>query len=78
MGRIRMKSFIDSLTTQEKKVLDRIQAKFKKLTNLTEAAFDFDNNYKVLSLSVELAEAHGVDESKIIKSTAALDDFMLA
>lgn len=74
----RMKSFIDSLTAQEKKVLDRIQAKFKKLTNLTEAAFDFDNNYKVLSLSVELAEAHGVDESKIIKSTAALDDFMLA
>ncbi|CAH6897325.1 conserved hypothetical protein [Vibrio chagasii] len=74
----RMKSFTDSLTAQEKKVLDRIQAKFKKLTNLTEAAFDFDNNYKVLSLSIELAEEHGVDESKIIKSTTALDDFMLA
>ncbi|MEZ9922367.1 hypothetical protein AB4342_19845, partial [Vibrio breoganii] len=69
--------FTDSLTDQERKVLDSIEAQFKKLTNLTEAAFDFDNNYQVLNLSVELAEAHGVDESKIIKSTAELDDFML-
>ncbi|MEZ8968094.1 hypothetical protein FCV82_02210 [Vibrio breoganii] len=73
----RMKLFTDSLTDQERKVLDSIEAQFKKLTNLTEAAFDFDNNYQVLNLSVELAEAHGVDESKIIKSTAELDDFML-
>ncbi|WP_210455651.1 hypothetical protein [Vibrio crassostreae] len=74
----RMKSFTDSLTAQERKIFDSIEVKFKKLTNLTEAAFDFDNNYQLLNLSVELAEAHGVDESNIIRSTAVLDDFMLA
>ncbi|MGX9522816.1 hypothetical protein ACWX0P_29240 [Vibrio mediterranei] len=73
----RMKSFTDSLTAQERKVLNSIEAKFTKLTNLTEAAFDFDNNYKMLDLSIELAQAHGVDENKIIKSTTELDAFML-
>lgn len=73
----RMKSFADSLTAQERKVLNSIEAKFTKLTSLTEAAFDFDNNYKMLDLSIELAQAHGVDENKIIKSTTELDAFML-
>lgn len=73
----RMKSFTDALTAQERKVLNSIEAKFAKLTSLTEAAFDFDNNLKMLNLSIELAQAHGVDENKIIKSTTELDAFML-
>lgn len=53
-----------------------IEAEFKKLGDLTEAAFKLKNNQGLIQLSVELAEAHNVSPNKLIKNIDELDDFM--
>ena len=73
----KMKEFTENLNEQEKKALHNIEAKYTHLSNITTAAFNFENNKTLLNLSIELAREHNVPEKMIIKSTLELDDFMM-
>lgn len=70
-----MRSFCSNLDEASQAVIDDITAKFDALGKLTEAAFDFDNNFVLAS--IDLAREHGVEEALIIKNRNELDDFML-
>ena len=60
-------------------VAAKIMLEYSRLGDLTKAAFDSTKNVALrLQASVELAEAHGVPQSKIIRSITDLDAFMLS
>ena len=61
-----------------REVIAKIIAEFERLSDLTKAAFDCTKNTTLrLQASVELAEAHGVSQTKIIHTLDELDAFML-
>lgn len=62
-----------------KAVVANLMTKYEKLGNLAEAAFDPKLNLELrLQASIELAEAYGVPDSKIIHNVDELDSFMLS
>ena len=58
-------------------VIEKINQEFDRLGDLTKAAFDLENNTRLLESSLALATAYNVDESKLIHSDKELDSFML-
>ena len=74
----RSESFIADLDQKYRHVVEHIMIQFKLLGDLTTAAFDFELNVSLLSRSVELAQAYGVAEDKILKSVAEVDDDFLS
>lgn len=77
MVREEIDAYLQILDKKYKAVVDEISNDFSNLGELTEAAFDTTNNLKALKMSVDLAIAYGVEESRILKSTADVDSFML-
>jgi hypothetical protein len=74
----RMDEFARRLNALEQQVLNRILSEFAALGELTAAAFNVENNRQLLEASITLAQAHGVDDDKIIKNADDLDAFMTA
>ncbi|MDQ2257389.1 hypothetical protein [Enterobacter soli] len=74
----RMDEFSRRLDAIEQQVLNRILSEFAALGELTKAAFNVENNRQLLEASITLAQAHGVDDDKIIKNADDLDAFMTA
>ncbi|HIF9126990.1 TPA: hypothetical protein ACX6O5_003445 [Photobacterium damselae] len=67
------------LDIASKQALTKINAEFDRLGELTKAAFDFENNLRgAVESSILLAEHYGVEDSKIIRNTNDLDNFMLS
>ena len=58
-------------------LVQRLGASFDELERLAAAAFDSENNTALLKASVEFAEAVGVPEENILRTTADVDDLML-
>ena len=77
MIRKEMNEYIQQLDNTYKKLVSQILAEFEKLGELTKAAFDIQNNYRLVEASLELAKAYGVKESKMIKTSEDLDAFIL-
>jgi hypothetical protein len=73
----RVEGFLKELDTQSKALIDGIVVSFERLGELTAVAFDRTLNIGLVELSVQLARAHGVDESKLLKCVTDLDQFML-
>ncbi|OKH30409.1 hypothetical protein NIES2119_30930, partial [[Phormidium ambiguum] IAM M-71] len=62
-----------------KAVVANLIAKYEKLGNLAEAAFDPKLNLELrLQASIKLAQAYSVPDSKIIHNLDELDSFMLS
>ena len=62
-----------------REVIAKIIAEFEQLGDLTKAAFDRTKNTALrFQASVELAEAHGVPQTKIVQTLDELDAFMLS
>ena len=74
----RMEDFNRRLSAFEQQTLDRILTEFTALGDLTSAAFNVETNCQLLTASVTLARAWGVDEHVIIKDVDDLDAFMTA
>lgn len=74
----KMAYFTSQLNALEQKTLQRLLSEFMALGDLTTAAFNVDNNRQLLEVSITLAKAHGVEESKIIKNSDDLDAFMMS
>ncbi|MGR5944135.1 hypothetical protein [Enterobacter sp. C4G1] len=74
----RMDEFARRLNALELQVLNRILSEFAALGELTAAAFNVENNRQLLEASITLAQAHGVEDDKIIKNVDDLDAFMTA
>lgn len=73
-----MDEFIKALDEQYHSTIEKLNAEFDKLGKLTDAAFNFELNYRlVLLASVDLAIAHGVPQDKILSSVSDVDIFML-
>lgn len=77
MIRKEMNEYIQQLDNTYKKLVSQILAEFEKLGELTKAAFDIQNNYRLVEASLELAKAYGVKESKMIRTSEDLDAFIL-
>lgn len=73
-----MATFTTYLDVKYKYVVDQILIEYKKLGDLTVAAFDFDLNVSLLSRSVELAQAYGVEENEILKDINDIDNYFLS
>lgn len=74
-----MAVYLDALDAKHRQLIEGITAEFDKLGRLTAIAFDFDlNNKLLLSASVDLAQAYGVDESKLLRTVADVDHFMMS
>lgn len=73
-----MESFTDNLEQKYHHVVNQILTEFKRLGDLTVAAFDFELNVSLLNRSVELAQAYGVAEDKILKNAAEVDEYFLS
>lgn len=74
----KMERFTCHLNEIEQKALNRILNEFETLGELTAAAFNVENNRQLLTASISLAQAYGVEEAKIIKNADDLDAFMMA
>jgi len=72
----RIKEFLSSLDTAGKADVERVVKRYDKLTELATRAFDLRSNMNLLALSAELAVAHGMKESLIMRSEADVDAFM--
>lgn len=71
--------FKASLDAVELRAIEQITAEFDRLGDLTKVAFDFDLNCDlVLSASVALADAYGVDSVKILHTTKDVDSYMMS
>ena len=68
--------YLHKLDKKYKILAEKLIADFKKLGELTEAAFDINNNLTALNLSVDLGIAYGVKEKNLLKSTNEIDFFM--
>lgn len=73
-----MDAFIADLDTKYQHVVKTILDEFKLLGDLTEAAFDFELNFSLLTRSVKLAKAYGVAEDRILKNIEEVDDYFLS
>jgi hypothetical protein len=69
--------YLKGLNEQGKAVVDGIVAAYERLGQLTVTAFDRSLNVSLVELSVQLARAHGVAESKLLKTEADIDRYML-
>lgn len=74
----KMAAFTANLDAKYQLVVEQILSEYKKLGDLTVAAFDFDLNVSLLTRSVDLARAYGVDEDKILKDVDDVDDYFLS
>lgn len=74
----RMDEFARRLDAIEQQVLNCILSEFAALGELTKAAFNVETNRQLLEASITLAQAHGVEDDKIIKNADDLDAFMTA
>lgn len=74
----RIDEFARRLDAIEQQVLNRILSEFAALGELTKAAFNVETNRQLLEASITLAQAHGVEDDKIIKNADDLDAFMTA
>jgi hypothetical protein len=72
-----MDDFMVTLDDAYQKIIRQINTEFDRLGDLTEAAFDIDNNINLVASSIALAREYGVNEKDIIHSHAELDDFMM-
>lgn len=71
--------FITKIDRAYKAVVANLVATYERLGNLAEAAFDFNLNVELRQqASIELAEAYGVPDFKIIHNVTELDSFMLS
>lgn len=71
--------FSEKLDVAHKYVIAEINAEFDRLGDLTKVAFDLElNSGLVLSASVILAEAHGVESGTTLRTTKDVDDYMLS
>lgn len=68
---------LEQLDQEYRALVQRLGASFDNLERLAAAAFDSENNTALLKASVEFAEAVGVPEESILRTTADVDDFML-
>lgn len=71
-------NYLDKLDKRFKVLVEEITDEFNMLGELTEAAFDLENNAKLLNTSIELANAYGVEMSEILKNIEEIDAFMLS
>ena len=74
----KMAAFTANLDAKYQLVVEQILSEYKKLGDLTVAAFDFDLNVSLLTRSVDLARAYGVEEDKILKDVDDVDDYFLS
>jgi len=72
-----LKEFLSSLEATYQQVVKKILDDFKRLGDLTVAAFDFELNCRLLNSSVMLAEAYGVENEKILKNIEEVDGYFL-
>lgn len=72
----RMDKILADLDAEYQRIIVRLNAKFDCLGDLTQAAFDLNNNKNLLKSSVALAQAHGVDESLILRSNSEVLAFL--
>ena len=72
-----MNDYLNKFDGVYKKLVLEITAEFEKLGELTKIAFDLETNKSLLNSSIELANAYGVEKSKIIDSTTKLDLYIL-
>ncbi|WP_226679059.1 hypothetical protein [Mesobacillus jeotgali] len=71
-------SILEKVDQAYQDIIKKINDTYARYNSLIEAAFDVDANSAVLAAaSVNLAEALGVDERKILKNDADLDAFFL-
>lgn len=68
---------LNKLNEAHKQIVKEINQSFESLGNLIDASFNFQNNFKLLEASIDVARTLGVKEKDIIKSIDDLDDFML-
>lgn len=73
-----MEAFTANLDAKYQLVVEKILSEYRKLGDLTVAAFDFDLNVSLLTRSVDLARAYGVEEDKILKDVDDVDDYFLS
>lgn len=64
----RTNDMLNALDASYKRLIEELDSKFDELGNLAKAAFDLDNNKRLLELSVEFAQKNGVPEHQIIKN----------
>jgi len=69
--------FVGKLDATLQKVYWEIQQEMDRLGKLTVAAFDLSNNYRLVEASIALAEAYGVEESRILRSNLDLERYLL-
>ena len=74
----KMGEFTASLDVKYQYVVEQILTEYGKLGDLTVAAFDFDLNVSLLTRSIELARAYGIEEDKILKDIDDVDDYFLS
>lgn len=74
----KMGEFTASLDVKYQYVVEQILTEYRKLGDLTVAAFDFDLNVSLLTRSIELARAYGIEEDKILKDIDDIDDYFLS
>ena len=67
---------LEQLDEEFRAVVQRLDVRFGNLERLAATAFDPDVNVELLSASVGLAEALGVPDALILRTTGDLDDFM--
>ncbi len=68
---------LEKLNETHKKIVKEINQRFETLGDLIEVSFDFQNNFRLFEVSIEVARVLGVEDKYIIKTTNELDDFML-
>ena len=74
----KMGAFTADLDAKYQYVVEQILTEYGKLGDLTVAAFDFDLNVSLLTRSIELARAYGIEEDKILKDIDDVDDYFLS
>lgn len=72
----RTNDMLHALDASYKRLVEELDSKFDELGNLAKAAFNLNNNKKLLELSIEFAEKNGVAEHQIIKNREDLFAFM--
>jgi len=73
-----LEAYLKQLDQKYKALIDEITNEFNKLGDITKAAFDLENNQRLLSISIELAIAYGVDKSELLTTTEEIDAFMFS
>ena len=74
----RLAIFRAALSSKQQIELDQIKARFERMGDLTEAAFDVQLNADILYASASLARAYGVSQEKLLLTVEDVDRFVLA